>query len=62
MKKTVNSRPSLQEALIEGIVNYVNLANKLQPEIQAELGEKTKKSAVMMALRRYGEELQKKAL
>lgn len=62
MKKTVNSRPSLQEALIEGIVNYVNLANKLQPEIQAELGEKTKKSAVMMALRRYGEELQKKSV
>jgi len=58
----VNSRPSLQEALIEGIVNYVNLANKLQPEIQAELGEKTEKSAIMMALRRYGEELQKKSI
>ena len=62
VKKMVNLRPSLQEALIEGIVNYVNLANKLHPEIQAELGEKTKKSAIMMALRRYGEELQKKSI
>ncbi len=62
VKKTVNSRPSLQEAIIEGIINYVNLANKLQPEIQAELGEKNEKSAIMMALRRYGEELQKKSI
>ncbi len=62
VKKTVNSRPSLQEAIIEGIINYVNLANKLQPEIQAELGEKIEKSAIMMALRRYGEELQKKSI
>lgn len=52
----------LQEVLIEGIVNYVNLANKLQPEIQAELGGKIEKSAVMMALRRCGEELQIKSI
>jgi len=62
VKKTINSRPLLQEALIEGIVNYVNLANKLQTEIQAELGEKIKISTIMMALRRYGEELQRKSI
>ena len=53
VKKTVNSRPSLQEVLIEGIVNYVKLAEKLQPEIEAELGEEIDNSAIMMALRRY---------
>jgi aspartokinase len=59
-KKIIESRPILQESLIEGIINYTNLAEKLQPKIEAELGSDVKTSAVIMALRRYSEKLQKK--
>ena len=62
VKKTVNSRPMLQEALIEGIVNFAYLAETLQPRIESEFGDEIKKSAIVMALRRYSEELRKKTI
>jgi aspartokinase len=59
-KKIIESRPILQESLLEGIINYANLAEKLQPKIEAELGSNVKTSAVIMALRRYSEKLQER--
>ena len=40
------------------LISYGNLAEQLKPEIEQELGKKIKESAVVMALRRYAEELQ----
>jgi aspartokinase len=62
IKKTVDSRPILQDALIEEIVNYVKVAERLMPNVVAEMGKPVKISAVMMALRRYQEELQHKSI
>lgn len=62
VKKIIESRPVLQEALIEGVINFANLANNLQPRIESELGEKVTRSAIIMALRRHGEELRKKTI
>ncbi len=61
-KKFVEQRPIIQEALIEGIINFTNLAEKMQPRIEAELGLEIKCSAVIMALRRYAEKLQQKSV
>lgn len=61
-KKIIDSRPMLQEALIEDIVSFANLAEKLKPRIEREIGEEVRISAVVMAIRRYAEQLQKKSL
>jgi hypothetical protein len=50
----------LQEAINHGIVSYNKLADNIKPEIEAELGKKVKHNAVVMALRRYTEKLEKK--
>ncbi len=60
VKRTINTRPMLQQAMIEGIVNFSALAENLKPGIETELGLEVKKSAVMMALRRLAEQLEKR--
>ncbi len=62
VKKLVNDRPLLIEALSQEIINYANLAEKIKPIIEKELEKKVKTSAIVMALRRYSEELSKKAV
>ena len=57
VKKIVNDKPFLQEALAQKIISYGNLAEQLTPKIEEELGKKIKHSAVVMALRRYSDEL-----
>lgn len=57
VKKIIDSHPLLYEALSHNIVNYANLAEHLKPYLETELGEKVKETAVIMALRRYGEKL-----
>ena len=57
--KIVSSRPLLHDAMEEGIISYGNLTEKLIGEIEEELNKKVKHSAVVMALRRYAEKLQK---
>ncbi|HLC64765.1 MAG TPA: hypothetical protein VJI46_01420 [Candidatus Nanoarchaeia archaeon] len=60
VKKIIQSRPFLEEALGNKIVSYGNLAEELAPLIEEELGKKVKQAAVAMALRRYGDEIEKK--
>ncbi len=57
--KIVSSKPILHEAIEQGIISYGNLAEQLLPEIEEELDKKVKHSAVVMALRRYAEKIEK---
>lgn len=57
--KIVSSRPILHDAIEQGIISYGNLAEQLITEIEEELNKKVKHSAVVMALRRYAEKIQK---
>ncbi len=61
VKKEIDSRPSLQDALIEDIVNYSSLASRLHPAIESEMGKTVKRTAVIMALHRHAEKLREKA-
>lgn len=61
VKKMVAERPMLQETLRQGIISFAALAEKLKPLIEKELGKSVKESAIVMALRRYSEELDTKA-
>jgi aspartokinase len=57
VREHVDRRPLLQEAIIEGIVNFGSVADKLKPMIEKVLQKKVKHSAVVMALHRYSEDL-----
>lgn len=57
--KIVSSRPILHDAIEQGIISYGNLAEQLISEVEEELNKKVKHSAVVMALRRYAEKIEK---
>src|SRR3989338_10293059 len=59
VRKIIERKPFLQEALSRGIVNNAALAEQLIPELEKELRKKVKFSAVNMAIRRLAEELEK---
>ena len=50
----------MQDALIEDIVNFASLAERLESRVEAELGEDVKRSAIVMALRRHTDTLKGK--
>lgn len=58
VKGMIKDKPFLQEALAKKIISYGNLAEQFLPKIEEELGKKVKHSAVVMALRRYADELE----
>jgi len=60
VKKLVEDSPYIHECLGKGLLNYVYTAEFFKPKIEHELGKKVKTSAIVMALRRYGEDLKRK--
>lgn len=62
VKKSVDAKPLLIEALSQNIVNFANLAEQMEDEIKRELGKKVKTSAIVMALRRYSEQIEQKSV
>jgi len=59
VKKLVSEKPFYQEALGKGIINNAALAEELLPAIENELDKKIKVNAVIMAIRRLSENLEK---
>jgi|TARA_B100002003_G_C14096797_1_gene527523 hypothetical protein len=57
VKKAIKGNAYLLEAISKQLISHVNLAEQLKPEFEKELGKKIKESAIIMALRRYEEEL-----
>ena len=57
VKKIVSGQPFVEEGLASGIISIANLAEQLLPKIEQELGKKIKHAAVVMALRRYADEI-----
>jgi len=45
--------------MLEGIVSYASLAKRLKPDVERELGRVVKGHAIVMALKRYAEDLKK---
>ena len=57
VKKIVSEQPFVEEGLANGIISIGNLAEQIQPAIEKELNKKIKLPAVVMALRRYADEI-----
>jgi len=59
VQKIVNDKIFILEPLSKGIVSNVALAEQLKPDVEEELGRKVKTHAIVMALRRYAEEIKR---
>ncbi len=57
VKTLIEKRPFLLEAMSRGILSYGNLAEEILGEVEHETGREVTQSAVVMALRRFSEEL-----
>jgi len=57
VKKIVSEQAFVEEALANGIISIGNLAEQIQPKIEKELNKKIKLPAIVMALRRYSDEI-----
>ncbi|MBI2657385.1 hypothetical protein HYX08_01680 [Candidatus Woesearchaeota archaeon] len=57
VKKIVSGQPFVEEALGSRIISFGNLAEQMLPKIEQELGKKARHAAVVMALRRYSEQI-----
>jgi aspartokinase len=60
VEKLMDDYNYIQIAIDKNIISFTLLAKYLRPEIEKELQKKVKPSAVIMALRRYAERLDKK--
>jgi len=61
VRDLVRSKPMIFEGLIEGVISHAALAEYLHQEIEKELGRAVKLPAIVMAIRRYNETLEKKS-
>ncbi len=60
VKKIITQTPYLEEALDKGILNFANLAEYYQGQIEKELGQKVNGPAIVMAFRRHAENIESK--
>lgn len=58
VNRLIDNKKFLQEAINQGVISNQSLAKKLKPEVESELGQEIKTSAIVMALRRYEEKLE----
>lgn len=57
VKQVVDRSPFIHEMLVQGILSYSNYAEKIKPEIEKMAGSPVREAAIVMALRRYADEL-----
>lgn len=57
VRSAIEAKPMLYDALYQGIVNHASLAEKLQHEIEQDVGKEVHLPAIVMAIRRYSEKL-----
>jgi aspartokinase len=60
VEKLMNDNSFLEMTVEKEIASFTALAKYLRPDIEKELHKKVKPSAIIMALRRYAEKLEKK--
>lgn len=59
VKNVINRSPFISEMLIQEVISFSNLAKSIQGKVEAAYGESVNTSAIVMAIRRYADELKK---
>jgi len=57
VRNEISILPHIKTALSEGVVNYSALARKIMPGIAEKLGKKLNEESVIVAIKRYADEL-----
>ena len=57
----IKSKPFLQTALAQGIINLTSLSRTIRPDIEEQLGKDVRNGAIVMALKRLSAELEFRA-
>ncbi len=57
VKTIINRSPFISEMLIQEVISFSNLAKSIQPKVESLHGDKVNTSAIVMAIRRYSDEL-----
>jgi aspartokinase len=57
VKRIIDKTPFIHEMLVRGILSFSNYASSIKEEVEENYGKSVKHSAIVMAIRRYGEEL-----
>jgi len=57
----IKSKPFLQSALAQGIINLTSLSRSIKSDIETELGKDVRNGAIVMALKRLSAELEFRA-
>lgn len=57
----IKSKPFLQSALSQGIINLTSLSRIIKDDIEAQLGKEVRNGAVVMALKRLSDDLEFRA-
>ncbi|MBK5200298.1 MAG: hypothetical protein JJE21_02060 [Spirochaetaceae bacterium] len=57
VKRIIDKTPFIHEMLVRGILSFSNYASSIKDEVESSYGKSVKHSAIVMAIRRYGEEL-----
>jgi aspartokinase len=60
VKKIIDKTPFINEMLVKGILSYSNYASSIKADVELNYGRVVKHSAIVMAIRRYGDELRAK--
>ncbi|MGD1822384.1 MAG: hypothetical protein ACPKM0_06430 [Pleomorphochaeta sp.] len=57
VKKIIDKTPFINEMLVKGILSYSNYATSIKEDVENSYNKSVKHSAIVMAIRRYGDEL-----
>ncbi|MGD1821031.1 MAG: hypothetical protein ACPKOI_14290 [Pleomorphochaeta sp.] len=57
VKNIIDKTPFINEMLVKGILSYSNYASSIKKDVENKYGKPVKHSAIVMAIRRYGDEL-----
>lgn len=60
VKRIIDKTPFINEMLVKGILSYSNYASSIKKDVEESYGKLVKHSAIVMAIRRYGDELRAK--
>jgi hypothetical protein len=61
VRDTIEKEPYIRNPLADGLINYSALARMLTPAIERELNRSVREESLMVAIKRYADEIQGKA-
>ena len=59
VKNVINRSPFISEMLIQEVISFSNLAKFIKPKVEALYGQSVNSAAIVMAIRRYAEDLKR---